>query len=533
MCLIRALVLVVLAPICSVDAAVAPPISASHGHYVVLGQAPTGDPMAIARVVMEPGYKCPAISDGEFLQEMVTRDNIHNFDVIVCEALLEFQVPFSVVFADGQLPLPQVTTDPQKIIVLGNTGCEKLQNSGIAGCAEGENARPFEGLAVAVAAAEPDLMIHTGNYNIRGTPEHVLFTENHGGVTRQIEERVYDAGAGAQRDENCAQDKDSPYFSQQSPRSNSPDTWKAWKEDFFAAAGPAISVAPWVLARGSHELCSRGGAGWYYFLDPHSNLVPGSRQVSCPVLDEGASAQTNELMLYPYVVDFESFGIVVFDSSNACSSHTNAHFTGLAEQQLEAMDELAESRSNLWLLSHKPVWGVAAPTAATFTACVENADYACVNQTLQTALRSRLKGRLPDALTLVLAGNLRQFQSVTFDAERPPTITVGNGGVSLVDDGPVGAFPMQIEGRLARVLTTGDTISTPQGLKSGHGYLDIERAADGEWSGRMINPTAGFVIAECGSAFEANGSVCVLASGNDASASGKIVPDSVISEPLR
>jgi hypothetical protein len=489
--------------------------------------------MAIARAIIDPGFKCPALSDSEFLHEMVSRNNDHNFEVIVCEALVEFEESFTLVFADGQLPLPVVKTNPRKIIVMGNTGCLRSRVGNNTGCKEGEIAEPFASLAVAAAADNPDLIIHTGNYNFRGTPDHVLFTETNGGVTRQIEERTYAAGAGTRQDENCDQDKDSPYFSQMSPGSNTPDTWKAWREDFFAAAGPVISAAPWVVTRGTHELCSRGGAGWYYFLDSHSNLVPGSRQVSCPMLDEGASAQANALMLYPYVVDFESFGVAVFDSSNACSAFTNKHFTDLAEQQLNALGRIADDRERLWLLSHMPIWGITRYNEGRSSACTVGKEYACVNQTLQVAIRGALRGELPGAIDLVLSGNLHQFQSLTFGAERPPTVIVGNSGAALVDSGPVGLFPVPVDGMDARVLATRDTISTPQGLKSAHGYLAIELSADSAWSGVLVNPAEGITIAECGSLLEAEGSVCRLVTGNDAQASGKIAPTSIISEPLQ
>lgn len=55
-----------------------------------------------------------------------------------------------------------------------------------------------------------------------------------------------------------------------------PDSWEAWRADFFAPAAPLLSRAPWVPARGNHELCSRAGPGWFYFLDPHSDLLGGA-----------------------------------------------------------------------------------------------------------------------------------------------------------------------------------------------------------------------------------------------------------------
>ena len=47
------------------------------------------------------------------------------------------------------------------------------------------------------------------------------------------------------------------------------DNWAVWQKDFFDPAAPLLAAAPWVLVRGNHELCSRGGHGWFRLLDPH------------------------------------------------------------------------------------------------------------------------------------------------------------------------------------------------------------------------------------------------------------------------
>jgi hypothetical protein len=200
---------------------------------------------------------------------------------------------------------------------------------------------------------------------------------------------------------------------------------------------------------------------------------------------------------------------------------------------LKALEKIADDRDHLWLLSHMPIWGVTTHTEGRSSACTVGDEYACVNQTLQVAMRGALKGKLPDSIELVLSGNLHQFQSLTFGAERPPTVIIGNSGAALPDSGPVGLFPVQVDGLEARVLATGDTISTPEGLKSAHGYLAIELSGDSTWSGVLVNPAEGITIAECGSLVAAGGSICQLVTGNDARASGKIAPSSIISEPLQ
>jgi hypothetical protein len=44
--------------------------------------------------------------------------------------------------------------------------------------------------------------------------------------------------------------------------------WAGWNADFFVPASPLLAAAPWVVVRGNHENCDRGGAGWMRFLSP-------------------------------------------------------------------------------------------------------------------------------------------------------------------------------------------------------------------------------------------------------------------------
>jgi hypothetical protein len=67
-------------------------IKQQYGSYVVLGQSPAGENVAIARTVIEPNLACPSLSviatdntQNQSLQPMVTRNNPTQFPVIVCE----------------------------------------------------------------------------------------------------------------------------------------------------------------------------------------------------------------------------------------------------------------------------------------------------------------------------------------------------------------------------------------------------------------------------------------------------------------
>jgi hypothetical protein len=64
-------------------------------------------------------------------------------------------------------------------------------------------------------------------------------------------------------------------------------------------AGPLLAVAPWVLVRGSHELCSRGGHGWFHRLGPH------------PTAAQGVDTTP------PYALDLPPLHLLIFDGADA------------------------------------------------------------------------------------------------------------------------------------------------------------------------------------------------------------------------
>ncbi|WP_428355632.1 hypothetical protein [Methyloprofundus sp.] len=154
-------------------------------------------------------------------------------------------------------------------MILGDTGCDQHSTDFKEKCANPTH-WPFPQLAQSALAEHPNLIMHVGDYNYSGTPGSIK-VDGH-------KVRVYDAGDHAK---NGSCKASSTYFGQNSLKSNFPDQWKYWQHDFFHAAKGLLASAPWVFARGNHELCSRAGPGWFYFLDANSPLT-GGEQLSCP-----------------------------------------------------------------------------------------------------------------------------------------------------------------------------------------------------------------------------------------------------------
>ncbi len=495
-----------------------PPRSAVHAAYVLLagvdGGSGASTTVAYARVVTDPGFACPSISGGEASISMTPRANPYHFPVIVCEAGIGVGQKLQVVLADGKVALPTVNEDPTRIVVMGDTGC-KLQEAGSTdGCPAGAAAQPFATLAAAAAASSPDLVLHMGDYNYRGTTSKILFTEAGSQPRQQVANWTYDAGDGTGKAEHCGQAPGASFYSQSSPAANLPDSWAAWREDFFSAAKPLLATSPWVFARGNHELCSRAGPGWFYFLDAGSNLAPtGAGQLSCPLPDPSRDPIDNVVLVPPYAVDVGSLRLLVLDSANACDSFSNTPFVAHYTEQMKRLAELAPSQGHGWLISHRPTWGVTEFEGDNSTGCTSAERYGCINQTLQVAIKQGLGGSLPASVDLLLAGHMHRFQALTFAGARPPLVVVGTSGVALDPSPPTGKFTTTLEGLPVAVLATGAEVSTPQGPKAAFGYLEIDYQSNGTWQGKLIDPSQNLVIAHCGSARAEKGAVCALAPG--------------------
>jgi RsmE family RNA methyltransferase len=121
---------------------------------------------------------------------------------------------------------------PKRVVILGDTGCRIVSNFGIFQSCDDPIAWPFERVANAAAAAQPDLVIHVGDFHYREGPCDLA----HPGCYRSPWGYGYDA----------------------------------WRADFFQPARRLLAAAPWIVIRGNHESCNRAGQGWWRFLDPRS-----------------------------------------------------------------------------------------------------------------------------------------------------------------------------------------------------------------------------------------------------------------------
>lgn len=421
-----------------------------HAAYTLFAPSQSGDPLIYARTVIDGvNADCPTLSSE---QESIPTTPRHNpdsnhFPVTVCEAIIPFNRTLTILGTN--IKFAAVKRSPVNILVIGDSGCKKKD------CPKGESAQPFGQLAIDAAKQPADLILHMGDYNYRGTQGSLKF--------KGKKHPIYDAGDNSPTDSQC--ELEGPYYSQNALGSSKADHWQKWRDDFFRPAEPLLMSAPWVFARGNHELCSRAGPGWFYFLGPGSNLNGAAMpQLSCPDQGDLAKPDRNVLshlkFVEPYQLKLTGLQLLVLDSANACDGYDPQETTTLYTEQLDQLAAMSTNQTISWLVTHRPFWGI------------KNKGKQAVNVTLQKALANSKNTALPSAVKLVLSGHKHLFQSLTFPGQRPPQLLVGNSGVALTSHATEGSFKDHIDDQLAFI----DTIVQ-------FGYLTISYKSDGSWHG--------------------------------------------------
>jgi hypothetical protein len=361
------------------------------------------------RAAVAPGSACPLVSaDGGAVASMPRGAPDGAFPVQICEA----RVPAATarLAVDG-VALPTLPATVRRVAVIGDTGC-RLAARAVQDCGDSV-AWPFAAIAKGAAARRPDLVIHLGDYYYR--------------------ESACPAGRAL-----CA---GSPYG----------DNWPTWQAELFDPAAPLFAAAPWVMVRGNHELCRRGGPGWFRLIDPYP-ARPG-----CVDRTE------------PYRLSVGGLDLLIFDSADADDFLAPPDKVAAYAGQLALL--LANVPPQAWLLTHRPVWAMAQGELSGLTS----------NQTEQAAIH----GQIPPTLDLVLSGHLHDFISYEFGPQRPAQLIVGTGGDTLL---PLGGAPIvgaEIDGMIVR-----------RGFATERfGYFIMERTAAG-WDGTLYAPDDS-VIARC------------------------------------
>lgn len=385
----RVLLVLVAALTGCVSRSVQPPPSTEY-RFVVLGP----DGAAVARVITSAAT-CPAIDVDGAARPMTVRmpagtmsvrpsrsdlppPKPSAFPVTTCETSLPADVRSATV--DGYvLPLPKA--NPQRIVLVGDTGCRVVSTFNAYQACNDPALWPFERVADAAAAARPDLVLHVGDYHYREGPCAV---DNAG----------------------CA---GSPWGY----------GWDAWHADLFHPARNLLAAAPWIVVRGNHESCNRAGQGWWRFLDPR----PLAPQQDCNDAANDDIGNYSEPYAVPVGRDADT-QLLVFDSSwvgVTPLAPTDLMYRNY-RAQFERLFALGARTPSSFFISHHPVLGFASNPASPQSPYPGNAGLQSVLQPLYPTVL------FPPTIEATLAGHNHVLEVVTFSTPHPPQFITGNGG---------------------------------------------------------------------------------------------------------
>lgn len=347
--------------------------------------------------------------------------------VRTCEAAIPAGVK-EVRVAGRTLPLP--VPDARKIVVIGDTGC-RLKGHEFQDCND-EKEFPFARIAAVAAAFGPDLVVHVGDFHYREEP----------------------CPAGKQ---GCA---GSPWGY----------GWDAWNADFFAPARPLLHAAPWIMVRGNHESCSRGGQGYWRYLDPRP-LRP-KRDCDDPAND--AIGDYSD----PYAVPLgQGAQMIVFDTANteykgfAAGDPRRAVYA----DTLRKVELLSRNAHYNIGVDHHPVFGFGA---------IRNTKTGAVklfggDAGLLQAFGDVTPTILPDSISMLLSGHVHLWEQVSFSSDHPTQFVSGFSGtaedlVPLPERVPAGASP-----------APGAVVEHMSSWIGGFGFMTMERAGLDAWTVRI------------------------------------------------
>lgn len=376
------------------------------------------------------------------------------FPVTVCEMTLPAGALTTMV-AGRSLPMPKA--QPQRIVVIGDTGC-RMKKSGNAFQACNDPAQwEFAQISNQAAAMKPDLVLHVGDYHYR-------------------ENACPDGVAG------CA---GSPWGY----------GWDVWDADLFTPAASLFSAAPWIVVRGNHESCTRGGQGWFRFMDPQA--FDPARSCDDPSNDYNAEYSA------PYAVSIGSDAqVIVFDSSKTTGkalANTDPQFVNYQQQFQKVAALASNSLVTSLFANHHPILGFVPQSGA---APLPG------DQALQSVMKSlNPTNYYPTGVQMAMHGHVHDFQAVDFSSGHPATVVAGIAGdqldVNLPDPFPMSSQP-----------ASGATVDAITHA-SNYGFLVMDRGATG----------ATWTIKAYAVGSTTPMTTCTFTAGTSAASAGKIACD--------
>ena len=417
---------------CAAVPPAAPPLAA----FVVLGP----DGAAVARVVTDAAA-CPSVTvDGQAqamqpraapatIAQRTTKLKREDakpsaFPVLSCELTLPATATSASV-AGQPLPLPKAA--PQRIVVLGDTGCRLLKDGETYQACNDQAQYPFATVAAQAAAWHPDLVLHVGDYHYRESP----------------------CPAG---NAGCA---GSPWGY----------GWDAWNADFFTPGAALLKAAPWVMARGNHEACFRAGQGYWRFLDPRP-LLPGR---NCDADANDPVGDYSEPYAVPLGPDTQ---LLVIDTAATTWRGLKPGDLGYDKYRdvYTRLDALSRRAPHNIGVSHHPVLALGADRDKDGKVVILKGDLG-----LQQSWGSLNPQLLPAAIQTMLSGHVHLWQQMSFSSGHPSQFVSGFSGTA--ED--IVPLPLPLPDGVTPA--PGAVVRNVSSWIDGFGYMTMERRGPEQW----------------------------------------------------
>lgn len=362
--------------------------------------APSG---LIARAVLPAGVGCPRLDavvstprGSKSVRVAMTErragaTTLNAFGaVLVCEAAVPKAARSASI--DGKRIPAAMPKQVDSVAVLGDSGC-RIKGSTAQACND-PAAWPLARVSKSISRDRPDVVLYLGDYFYR--------------------EAACPAGSAAE----CGGSPE--------PLPGAPFTDSAWGwvADVLVPMAPLFASAPVVSLRGNHELCYRGGNGFFLMFDP----AFGTADACAP----SSTGQAPVVYSPTWSVDLPVVGdrtlrLVMVDSANG--SDTSIDDTIAAAQRPLYADarRMARGSSESWLLTHRPI------SAVVTSDYLPNPPGTATTWTSITNVYSS-QGLL-DRFDLTLSSHIHLAQATNVPT-LPPELVLGNAGTDL--DPPTG-----------------------------------------------------------------------------------------------
>jgi 3',5'-cyclic AMP phosphodiesterase CpdA len=256
--------------------------------------------------------------------------------------------------------------------------------------------------------------------------------------------------------------------------------WHAWDADFFAPGRALLAAAPWVMARGNHESCARGGQGFLRFLDPRP--LRAGRDCNEPANDDAGDYSD------PYAVALgDGAQLIVLDTSNTTHKGLAPLDPRMARyaDSYRKLDALSQQAPYSIAVFHHPILGFGATRDKAGAVSLFGGD-----KGLQDAFGAIDAGLMPKGVKAILSGHVHLWEQVSFASAHPSQFISGFSGtaediVPLPESLPENTLP-----------APGAVVANISSWVDGFGYMTMERAGAERWDVKVWD-TSGAVRNTC------------------------------------